>query len=89
MSLKKTIKQLYPKMIGVNEKPEQTAEKILIEIQNYYILRLPDLFNFVKDAVTYINPNGEIPESQKTLLNEYFQKCIVSDMLNKGAIKEN
>lgn len=85
--LNKVLKQYYSHVLEQGESPEDTAARILADMQNYKLLTIPELFNYVKEAVSYLYPKREIPEVQKELLNEYFQKCLANELVSK--MKEN
>ena len=78
--LNKVLKQYYSHVLEQGESPEDTAARILADMQNYKLLTIPELFNYVKEAVSYLYPKREIPEVQKELLNEYFQKVLETEM---------
>lgn len=85
--LNKVLKQYYPHVLEQGESPEDTAARILADMQNYKLLTIPELFSYVKEAVSYLYPKREIPEVQMELLNEYFQKCLANELVSK--MKEN
>ena len=85
--LNKVLKQYYSHVLEQGESHEDTAARILADMQNYKLLTIPELFNYVKEAVSYLYPKREIPEVQKELLNEYFQKCLANELVSK--MKEN
>lgn len=83
-NLQKVLKKYYPHAIVQGEKPEQTAAKVLEDLQKYKMNTPAELFkhnvDFAKKAMEYCYPNSTgIPELQKELLNEFFQKCLTGE----------
>ena len=87
MTLKKYLRKRYPHVATSGETPEQTAIRILEEYQNYYVLTLPEIFEFCNKLLSYSNPNSGVPDSQKTLSTEYYVKCITEGLILNGKKK--
>lgn len=82
--LKKVIQKYYPYVMEPGEKTEDTAARIIEEMQQYKHLTMPEIIAYVKQAVNYMYPNSTgVPEQQQELLNEFFSRSI------KGEIKLN
>jgi len=88
MSLQKVIKRYYPEMLVQGERPEVTAEKIIVNMQQYRMVTDAELFSygvkFAKNALTYCYPNSTgVPPEIRMLFNEHCQ-----EVLNPG-VKES
>ena len=88
-NLQKVIKKYYPDQITHGETPEATAARIIENLQQYKMITEAELFrysvNFAKRAMEYCYPNSSgVPELQKELLNEYFQKCITGEHVSQN-----
>ena len=88
-NLNKVLEKYYEHVLVTSkgESTEDIAARILQEMQNYKMLTIPEMFNFVKEAVSYLYPKREIPEVQKELLNEFFQNFLANQLVSK--MKEN
>ena len=72
--LKIVLKKYYPH-VPKQKTDADTAAMILEDMQNYKLVTVPEMFEYVKEAVNYIYPNSTgVPDEQKQLLNEFFQR---------------